>query len=106
MGDDAILWNKRAKGLTWAKICTDHFPSKSPNACRKRHERLRINPPFDEFKSAGFSEACRAYVESREQIWKTLCRKFDLGGDWNVIEKDIMNSGLQTIVTEGRAYAR
>lgn len=38
--DDAWLLRKRAQSLAWADIAKDHFPNKSPSACRKRHERL------------------------------------------------------------------
>jgi hypothetical protein len=38
--DDEILCDYRAMGYSWAQIWENHFPGKSANACRKRHERL------------------------------------------------------------------
>jgi len=38
--DDETLMNARASGLNWQPIASKHFPSKTANACRKRHERL------------------------------------------------------------------
>ena len=37
---DDLLMRVRTQGLGWAPIAHTYFPDKSPNACRKRHERL------------------------------------------------------------------
>ena len=42
--DDTLLIQKRSEGLDWGTIASDFFPqTKTPNACRKRHERLVKN---------------------------------------------------------------
>src|ERR1700679_2374455 len=38
--DDETLMTARASGLNWQPIASKYFPSKTANACRKRHERL------------------------------------------------------------------
>lgn len=38
--DDEILLQARATGMNWQPIASRHFPNKTANACRKRHERL------------------------------------------------------------------
>lgn len=38
--DDEILLAARARGANWAPIQQMHFPTRTANACRKRHERL------------------------------------------------------------------
>lgn len=61
--DDEILIQLRAQGVSWNQMASEHFPSKTGNACRKRHERLmerrnakEQNPEksaFDETKLGG-----------------------------------------------------
>lgn len=38
--DDETLIQARAQGLNWNQIAMKHFLQKTPNACRRRHERL------------------------------------------------------------------
>ena len=38
--DDLQLTKARSEGLNWGPITSRYFPMKTPNACRKRHERL------------------------------------------------------------------
>ena len=38
--DDDVLMRARSRGMNWKPIAEQYFPSKTPNACRKRHERL------------------------------------------------------------------
>jgi hypothetical protein len=38
--EDEILCYYRARGYSWVQIQQKHFPGRSANACRKRHERL------------------------------------------------------------------
>ena len=38
--EDDILVTAQESNMTWAAIAADHFPGKSANDCRKRHDRL------------------------------------------------------------------
>ena len=38
---DELLIQARMQGLGWLPIASTYFPDKTPNACRKRHEKLR-----------------------------------------------------------------
>ena len=81
-GEDRILMEARQKGLNWALIATRHFPSKTSNACRKRHERL-----MDKRKSQDnwdVEALAQAYMEVREHMWQILASK--LSQSWQSVE--------------------
>ena len=81
-GEDRILMEARQKGLNWALIATKHFPSKTSNACRKRHERL-----MDKRKSQDnwdVEALAQAYMEVRERMWQILASK--LSQNWQAVE--------------------
>lgn len=81
-GEDRILMEARQKGLNWALIASRHFPSKTSNACRKRHERL-----MDKRKSQDnwdVEALAQAYMEVRERMWQILASK--LSQNWQAVE--------------------
>lgn len=81
-GEDRILMEARQKGLNWAVIANKHFPSKTSNACRKRHERL-----MDKRKSQDnwdVEALAQAYMEVREHMWQILASK--LSQNWQAVE--------------------
>ena len=81
-GEDRILMEARQKGLNWAAIASKHFPLKTPNACRKRHERL-----MDKRKSQddwNVEELAQAYMEVREKMWQILASR--LSENWQAVE--------------------
>jgi Myb-like DNA-binding domain len=76
--DDEVLLGARSRALGWNQIQRDHFPSKTPNACRKRYERLaakRRNSEWDDQRADRF---LAQYMELREQIWRPLAQAPDM----------------------------
>lgn len=81
-GEDRILMEARQKGISWALIAENHFPTKTPNACRKRHERL-----MDKRKShdnCDVEALAEAYMEVRERMWQILASR--LSQNWQAVE--------------------
>lgn len=88
--EDRILMEARQKGLNWALIAARHFPSKTSNACRKRHERL-----MDKRKSQDnwdVEALAQAYMEVREHMWQILASK--LSQSWQSVEVKVNVSFL------------
>lgn len=78
----------RAQGLNWAPIATQYFPTKTPNACRKRHERLMEKRSQQENWDGVKVEAlARAYLDVREHMWKMVADK--VGEKWQVVESKV-----------------
>lgn len=80
--EDRTLMEARQKGLNWASIANKYFPSKTSNACRKRHERL-----MDKRKSQDnwdVEALAQAYMEVRERMWQILATK--LSENWQAVE--------------------
>ena len=95
--EDDILMRARAQGQNWAPIAHDHFPAKSPNACRKRHERLmekRNNA--ENWDGVKVEVLAKAYLEIREQMWQLLAEK--VNEKWSTVEEKVrihlMNPGF------------
>lgn len=87
-GDDEQLKQARQQGLNWTAIAETYFPSKTPNACRKRHERLlekiHANGSWDALK---FEAVAKAYLEVREEMWKMVADR--VNERWNVVENKV-----------------
>lgn len=86
--DDKRLIDARLKGLSWKHIAPEHFPDKTANACRKRHERLmdkRNNQ--DNWDGQKFETLARAYYENREKIWRILAEP--LNEKWEDVERKV-----------------
>lgn len=75
----------RQRGLNWTLIASTHFPTKTPNACRKRHERLmeKRNQQGD-WNGVKVEALAKAYIDVREQMWKMLADR--VGERWQVVE--------------------
>src|SRR5947209_8096490 len=58
--DDEILLRARASGLNWAPIQQQYFPNKTPNACRKRHERLMEKRSAEDYDGVRLETLARA----------------------------------------------
>ncbi|KAL8714878.1 MAG: hypothetical protein Q9220_001391 [cf. Caloplaca sp. 1 TL-2023] len=82
---DEQLMRARQQGLNWANIAATYFPSKTPNACRKRHERLmekrNVIGSWDE---ARMGEVAKVYGNVREKMWKMVAEQ--VNEKWNVVE--------------------
>lgn len=85
--DDVQLIKARKHGLNWKQIRNTYFPNKSPNACRKRHERLLERREPDEWSQDRLQNLARNYMELRKDIWAPLAAR--TGERWNVVEQRV-----------------
>ena len=86
--NDELLMRARQQGLNWQPIASKHFPDKTSNACRKRHERLmekRNNA--DNWDGVKMDKLSKAYLELREQMWKILADR--VGEKWQSVEAKV-----------------
>jgi len=102
--DDQTLMNARKQGMNWAPIQAAFFPTKTPNACRKRHERLMERKSNEDWDIRKIEELAKHYMDSRKEIWTPLAAL--AGEKWNVVEQKCMSSGLKNLQTAARAFSR
>lgn len=77
----------RAAGMNWAPIQTAYFPTKTPNACRKRHERLMERRSADDWDGMKLEGMAKAYMDMRKEIWAPLAER--CGEKWAVVEAKV-----------------
>ena len=87
--DDQTLMTARAQGMNWAPIQSTYFPSKTPNACRKRHERLMERRNADDWDGLKLEGLAKNYMGMRREIWSSLAEA--TGEKWNVVEQKVMS---------------
>lgn len=85
--DDQTLLGARASGQNWAQIQQNYFPSKTPNACRKRHERLMERKGADDWDNRKLEIMAKEYMSLRKEIWAPLAQR--TGEKWNVVEQKV-----------------
>lgn len=85
--DDDTLMSARASGLNWSQIQLKYFSGKSPNACRKRHERLIEQKTADNWNKSDFERLSMEYIRLRKEIWAPLAAQ--MGEKWNVVEQKV-----------------
>jgi hypothetical protein len=85
--DDAQLMSARAQGLNWQPIQANYFPNKTPNACRKRHERLMDRRNSDDWDAIKLETMAKEYMGMRREIWQQLGAK--TGEKWSVVEAKV-----------------
>jgi len=85
--DDETLMSARASGLNWSQIQQKYFSTKSPNACRKRHERLIEQKTADNWNKTDFERLSMEYMRMRKEIWSPLAAQ--VGEKWNVVEQKV-----------------
>lgn len=85
--DDEALMSARASGLNWTQIQQRYFPTKTPNACRKRHERLIERKTADSWDKSDFEKLSMAYMSMRREIWTPLAAR--VGEKWTVVEQKV-----------------
>jgi hypothetical protein len=88
--DDNTLLSARAQGQNWAQIQQNYFPGKTPNACRKRHERLMERKGADDWDARKLERMAKEYMSVRKEIWTPLALR--LGEKWNVVEHKVSTS--------------
>ena len=87
--DDQTLMAARAQGMNWAPIQQSYFPSKTPNACRKRHERLMERRSADDWDGLKLETMAKNYMGMRREIWSGLAAQ--TGEKWNVVEQKVLS---------------
>lgn len=85
--DDQTLLQARAQGLNWAQIQATYFSNKTPNACRKRHERLMERKGADDWDNRRLERIAKEYMGMRKEIWSGLAAR--TGEKWNVVEAKV-----------------
>lgn len=90
--DDDLLIKSRAQGLNWNQIAPKHFPSKSANACRKRHERLMEKQNAEQWDGVRLDVLAEAYMEVRSEMWRILGAK--VGEKWQLVEQKVCQAYL------------
>lgn len=96
--DDDRLMQARASGLNWQPIAARYFPNKTPNACRKRHERLMERRNAEEFDGVKLELLAQEYMNVRKEMWSLLAER--VGEKWAVVETKV---SLRTCRTEDMA---
>ncbi|KIX01668.1 uncharacterized protein Z518_09394 [Rhinocladiella mackenziei CBS 650.93] len=91
--EDNILLDAKSQGLAWEEIKIKHFPNKSGNACRKRHERLLAKARKTDWDEARVQKLVNCYSRCREQIWRQLSDQ--VGERWDEVEKVMFQQGLR-----------
>jgi hypothetical protein len=86
--DDQTLMAARSSGMNWAPIQQTYFPSKTPNACRKRHERLMEKRSADDWDGLKLEGLAKNYMGMRREIWSSLAEA--TGEKWNVVEQKVI----------------
>lgn len=90
--DDEILMQARASGLNWQPIASRHFPNKTANACRKRHERLIERRHVEDWSSERLELLAQEYMAVRKEMWEFLASR--LGERWTTVEAKVSHCVL------------
>lgn len=93
--DDEILLRARASGLNWQPIAARHFPNKTANACRKRHERLIERRHVEDWDHQKLELLAEEYLACRKEMWEVLANR--LGERWQVVEAKVRVLPRETI---------
>jgi hypothetical protein len=87
VADDEILLQARASGLNWQPIASQHFPNKTANACRKRHERLIERRHVEDWDAQKLELLAQEYMACRKEMWEMLASR--VGERWAVVEAKV-----------------
>ena len=90
--DDETLIQARTQGLNWNQIAPKHFPQKSPNACRKRHERLMERINAAQWDGVKLEVLAQAYMEVRRDMWSILATR--VGEKSQLLETKVISCSL------------
>ncbi|KAM4055893.1 MYB-like protein [Hirsutella rhossiliensis] len=102
--NDQQLLTARMQGLNWGQIKDAYFPTKTANACRKRHERLMERKGADDWDNRKLQQLAKEYMSMRKEIWSGLAAR--TGEKWNVVEQKCMSNGLKNLQSAARAASR
>ena len=84
--NDKKLMSHRAQNMNWVEIAT-HFSGKTPNGCRKRHERLMEKRSQESWDDGLDDDLASAYLEAREDMWKMVSDR--VGEKWQLVEAKV-----------------
>lgn len=93
--DDETLMVARTQGLNWNQIAPKHFPTKSPNACRKRHERLMERQHQEQWDGVKLEDLAQAYMDVRKEMWTILANRLGGGEKWAMLEQKVCYSSTR-----------
>ncbi|OCL04170.1 hypothetical protein AOQ84DRAFT_124527 [Glonium stellatum] len=102
--DDETLMSARASGLNWQPIASKHFPTKTANACRKRHERLMEKRNSEDWEGVKLETLAREYMNVRREMWSMLASR--VGEKWALVEAKCMEKGLKNLQQAHRSAQR
>jgi len=85
--DDETLMAARTQGLNWNQIAPKYFPTKTSNACRKRHERLMEKQNAEQWDGVKLDELAQAYMEVRREMWSILASR--VNEKWALVEQKV-----------------
>jgi hypothetical protein len=85
--DDNTLMEARSSGLNWQPIAAKHFPNKTANACRKRHERLMERRNAEDWDGEKLETLATEYMAVRREMWSVLADR--VGEKWQIIEAKV-----------------
>lgn len=85
--DDERLMEARKSGLNWQPIAARYFPNKTPNACRKRHERLMERQNAQDLDGVKLEVLAREYMNVRKEMWSILAER--VGEKWATVEAKV-----------------
>jgi hypothetical protein len=104
---DATLRRARIAGESWKQICAKYFAGKrTPNACRKRHERLTHKDYTNALNGALLDHFVVTYFNAREAMWSIVAETLKCK-DWREIELKVRHCSTdgERKLTEGRPTA-
>lgn len=90
--DDERLMEARKSGLNWQPIASRYFPNKTPNACRKRHERLMERQNAQDLDGVKLEVLAREYMNVRKEMWSILADR--VGEKWATVEAKVRTNAV------------
>ena len=73
--------------MNWQPIANHHFPHKTANACRKRHERLIERRQVEDWDAEKLERLAMEYETVRREMWEVLAAR--LGEGWKTVEAKV-----------------
>ena len=101
--DDLQLMKARSESQNWGPIASKYFPTKTPNACRKRHERLMEKRQSENWDGVKLDSLAKAYIECREEMWQILAEK--VGEKWAMVESKVSRHPFSNGFLRSQTYS-
>lgn len=90
--EDRVLMEARSRGQNWGELQRQHFPNKTANACRKRHERLVERRGIHDYSAERLELVAHEYMNMRHEMWSRLADR--VGMKWEVVEALVRRPAL------------